>query len=104
MKTIREIRHQEINSSKRYCLPEKTTIVRYNGYILVIANETANWIVLENDSQLEFFELLKGFPLNEALDVFKGNMIDAQKTVIQRQNGLKISKQKSKQVEGCIFT
>ena len=56
---------------------------RYNGYILVIANETANWIVLENDSQLEFFELLKGFPLNEALDVFKGNMIDAQKTVIQ---------------------
>lgn len=99
MKTIQEIRHQGVNPSKRYCLPEKTTIVRHNGYILVVADETANWIVLENDSQLDFFELLKVFPLNEALDVFKGKMIDAQKTVIQleakRFENLEVKKQTS---------
>ena len=78
MKTTRRI-----DLHKHYQIPDKTTTVRYKGYILVVADNVANWIVLENDSQLEFYELLKSLPLDEALESFKGDFVDARKTVIQ---------------------
>lgn len=74
---------KNITENKRYNLPEKTTVVRYKGLILVIAHDTANWIVLNNESQLLFYELLKTNPLNTSLKLFRGSYSDAQNVIIQ---------------------
>ena len=48
-----------IDPKKQYIFPQNISIVRYDSKILVIAVETGNWIVLENESQLKFLNLLK---------------------------------------------
>lgn len=68
---------------KRYSVPDNIKIVRYRDSILVISVLTANWLVLKNEEQLRFFELLKTMQLSEALINFKGDLNDAKEVVLQ---------------------
>jgi radical SAM protein with 4Fe4S-binding SPASM domain len=72
-----------IDLSFQYKFPDILKIVRHNGKILIIAPETANWIVLDNESQLTFFNLLKFKPLGESIDSFNGLNDDVQQVLIQ---------------------
>ena len=83
MESIQETKHRTVDLGKRYSLPEKVTTIKYKGYFLVVANNAATWIVLENDKQLQFYQLLEKFSLSDALEKFKGNITDAKKVVIQ---------------------
>lgn len=76
-------KEKEISPLKQYRFPAKLRVVRHKGKIIVIAIDTANWIVLENEAQLTFFQLLQQFALEEALARFTGKFEDAQYTVIQ---------------------
>lgn len=49
----------------------------------VISPETANWIILENEEQWQFFQLLTSFDLGTALKQFCGAYENAQYTVMQ---------------------
>lgn len=60
-------KHIDIN--KKYEIPTNISIVRYKKYIIVISVDTANWIVLQNDEQLTFFELLKNNTIQQALNI-----------------------------------
>ena len=55
MGVISETKQTEISLDKVYKMPVKLTTIRYEGKILIIANDTANWIVLENERQQRFF-------------------------------------------------
>ena len=83
MGVISETKQTEISLDKVYKMPVKLTTIRYEGKILIIANDTANWIVLENERQQRFFELLKSHSLKDALYLFNGDMSDAQGVVVQ---------------------
>lgn len=72
-----------IDPKKQYVFPEKLNIIHYNSKILVIAVEIGNWIVLENERQLEFFTLLKTNTVEKSLELFTGDQKDAVETVIQ---------------------
>lgn len=76
-------RTKEIDIEKYYKIPEDIRIVRYNQKIIVIAVETASWIILDNENQLYFFELLRKHSLKEAILLFQGEKIDIQNTIIQ---------------------
>lgn len=77
------IRKKTVPQEKRYSFPKTIKIIRYGGYILVVSIETANWIVLENEYQLRFFELLKGKNIGQSLEAFDGDYTDAQTVVTQ---------------------
>ena len=49
----------------------------------MIAVKTANWLVLENDSQLDFFNLLKDYTIEESFEQFKGEYSDAIEVITQ---------------------
>lgn len=72
-----------IPPTQSFVFPASLVIVFYKKKILVISRDTANWIVLQNEEQLEFFNLLKSYPLNEALARFKGEYKDAKYVVTQ---------------------
>ena len=55
-----------IDLEKQYSFPENLKVVHRNESILIISRETANWIVLQNEFQLDFFELLKKYKLKDA--------------------------------------
>lgn len=76
-------KQKRIDPNKHYLFPDEISIIRHKDHILVISVNTANWIILDNDDQLLFFNLLKRHKLSEALEVFTGNISDAQKVVIQ---------------------
>ena len=59
----------DINIDKNYIFPSDLNVVNYNNKIIIIAKLTANWIVLENLSQLDVFNYLaKGKSIREAID------------------------------------
>lgn len=91
-----------IDPKKQYIFPQNISIVRYDSKILVIAVETGNWIVLENESQLEFYNLLNENTLEKSLELFKGEQNDAIQTVIQlearRFENQKVSKTETKKL------
>lgn len=91
--------NKEISPNKRYSFPDNLSIVRRNGNILIISVETAKWIVLKNESQLSFFELLQIMPLGEALERFEGHYNDAQYMVIQ----LEARHFEDQNVHSCIY-
>lgn len=74
---------KEINLKKKYFFPENIKIVSYNSRILIVSVETGNWIVLENESQLDFFNLLKENSLEKALQLFNGDKNNAVQVVMQ---------------------
>lgn len=48
----------ELNPEKIYKIPNSIFIKNIDSYYLVIATELANWLLLQNEKQLEIFELL----------------------------------------------
>lgn len=62
----------QINLNKRYTFPTELSIQKTNGKILVIAPQTANWIVLESDDHLNVLTFLReGHSIDETLAEFK---------------------------------
>ncbi|MDE7431583.1 MAG: radical SAM protein, partial [Lachnospiraceae bacterium] len=76
-------KESEISSDKHYLFPSNIEIIEYKGKWIVVSVQTANWIVLENIAQYEFFQLLLKFSLGEALSKFNGNDEDAEWVVVQ---------------------
>lgn len=76
---------KEINiaSDKKYHFPKDVRIVYYKDKILVISVNTGCWIVLDNEQQLSFFQLLQTFRLDDALGQFDGDYSNAQWVVTQ---------------------
>lgn len=61
--------YYEISLNKRYKIPKDIRIIHHNSKVIVIAPLTANWIILESDSQLKVFDFFRaGRSLKEALD------------------------------------
>ena len=74
---------KKITEDTKFALPIKIKKVLYKGKLLVISPETANWIMLENGEQWQFFQLLTSFDLGNALRQFHGAYSNAQYTVTQ---------------------
>lgn len=74
---------KEISSNYKFSLPAIIDLVNYRGKILVIARDEANWIVLDNESQLAFFNLLRNNTLGDSLSLFNGEEQDAEWVVTQ---------------------
>lgn len=72
-----------ISEDTKFKLPVKIKKVIYRGKIFVISPETANWIILENEEQWQFFQLLTSLDLGKALKRFVGTYENAQYTVMQ---------------------
>ena len=72
-----------IDPNKKYNMPPSIKVVKHRDSFLVIAPETAKWIVLDNDEQFDFFELLRNYTLQDSLNRFKGDYNNAQHVVIQ---------------------
>ena len=73
----------EIDINKKYIFPNIIKTIHHNDKIIVISVETACWIVLENNNQLKFFNLLRKYTIQEAIKHFEGTLIDAQFVIIQ---------------------
>ena len=74
---------KKISEDTKFTLPVNIKKVIYKGKIFVISPETANWIILENEEQWQFFQLLTSFDLGTALKQFCGAYENAQYTVMQ---------------------
>lgn len=74
---------KSIPLDKAFALPSKMVNVRHANKILVVSPETANWIVLQNEEQLSFLELLSHNRLGEALKHFSGSYDNAKAVVTQ---------------------
>lgn len=72
-----------IADDKKYLIPQSLRIVNYNRKIIVIAPDTANWIVMSNKKQLNFLFLLRSHTLGEAKMMFKGKDEDINSVVVQ---------------------
>lgn len=73
----------EISPTKKYSLPEDLVEIDYAGKLLVIFGETANWIVIENEEQRLFYNLLKQYSIDESISHFSGDIKNAEWVVIQ---------------------
>lgn len=76
-------KHKYIDVEKRYILPANLSVVRYKGKILLIAVDTATWLVLENEEQLRFFSLLQKYSIRESMVIFQGKKEDVINTITQ---------------------
>ena len=74
---------KRISEDTKFTLPVKIKKVIYKEKIFVISPETASWIILENEEQWQFFQLLTSFDLGNALKQFNGAYDNAQYTVTQ---------------------
>ena len=74
---------KKISEDTKFTLPVNIKKVIYKGKIFVISPKTANWIILENEEQWQFFQLLTSFDLGTALKQFCGAYENAQYTVMQ---------------------
>lgn len=83
MRLMSEIKEKEISVGKTYHFPPDIHEINHKGKTIIVSPLTANWIVLDNDNQLEFLRLLKHNSIGEALDKFRGNESDASWVVTQ---------------------
>lgn len=74
---------KRISEDTKFTLPVKIKKVIYKEKIFVISPETASWIILENEEQWQFFQLLTSLDLGNALKQFCGAYENAQYTVTQ---------------------
>ena len=66
-----------LSADKIYSLPEKIFIKTVFEKILVISSETANWLVLNNETQKKIYEhLSNGFNIAEVMKKFPRNRED----------------------------
>ncbi len=80
---VKTVVRKSIPLDKIFALPSKMVNIRYANKILVVSPETANWIVLQNEEQLSFLNLLHNNQLGEALQHFSGSHQNAQAVVTQ---------------------
>ena len=80
---VKTVVRKSIPLDKIFALPSKMVNIRYANKILVVSPETANWIVLQNEEQLSFLNLLRNNQLSEALQHFSGSHQNAQAVVTQ---------------------
>lgn len=83
MEQEKNVVRKKISLDKKFVLPINLVNIRYANKILVISPETANWIVLENEEQLSFLNLLKENCLGVALQRYSGSYKNAQIVVTQ---------------------
>lgn len=74
---------KHIDGNKQYKFSQNIKIVEYQNNYIVVSVDTANWIVLMNEEQLDFFHLLCNHSLQESLDLFNGSIENAKYTVMQ---------------------
>lgn len=74
---------RQIPPDTRYELPKQVTTVYYSGKILLIAPECCNYIVLDNDVQLQFYQCLENCSLGEALSKTNISKTDATVVLVQ---------------------
>lgn len=90
---------KNIDINKTYNIPKNISIVDVSEKILVISVDTAKWIVLNNQRQLDFFHLLRNNKLSDALNLFSGNINDAIHTITQ----IEAKKFELMEVSSCIL-
>lgn len=74
---------KKIPCNYKFNLPSIIDYVDYGGKILVVAREEANWIVLDNDKQLNFFKLLRLNSLDKAISLSDASDEDKEWVVTQ---------------------
>lgn len=73
-----------IDPEKVYSFPNEISIRYQNGTILIIAPETANWIVLSSDKCLEMFEYLgQGNSVGSLVSKYSENLSCAKEVITQ---------------------
>lgn len=78
-----EKKKKKISPQKHYKLPDDIRFIHYANVILVISPQTANWIVLDNEEQVKYFNLLRELNIETALKEFSGKHQDAQRVILQ---------------------
>ena len=73
----------ELPDNKLFSFPSKIVYHHYDNRIFVISVDTANWLILNNEEELAFFELLKKYQLKEALEHFSGSTESAESVLAQ---------------------
>lgn len=75
---------KEISDDKVYHFLDDIRTIRYNNIFLIVCVPTGNWIVLDNEVQLEYFSLLRnGYTIGAALEKIGGNVNEVQKVIVQ---------------------
>ncbi len=67
---FRSMASYTIDLHKKYSIPDEISIRHIRDSILIIAPETANWIVLSSSIELDIFNYLKLHPIGDALNKF----------------------------------
>lgn len=73
----------DISKNKRYEFPILISVVKHRNKIIVIAPEKASWIILTNERQLVFFNLLKSYSVGDAIKIFHGEETDCRYVLLQ---------------------
>ena len=73
----------ELPDNKLFSFPSKIVYHHYDNRIFVISVDTANWLILNNEEELDFFELLNKYQLKEALEHFSGSTESAESVLAQ---------------------
>lgn len=89
---------KSIEYDYKFKLPQKIKIVKYDNQLLIISPNTAKWIVLDNEKQLEFYELLNSYSFGDAIGLFQGEMKDVNKVAIE----IVAKEFESDAVESCV--
>lgn len=76
-------KRKSISPLKVYSFPEQLHIEPILGLYVIVSPLTANWIVLENEEQIDFFKLLQTNNLETSLKAFKGKQENAHSVVVQ---------------------
>lgn len=67
---------KSIDIDKKYLLPEKLSYKQIDGKHLIISTNTANWILLHNNGQMQLFNMLKNKTLGEVFDSLISNQLE----------------------------
>lgn len=61
-------KEKQIDLDYQYKFPDRLTEIPYNKKIIIVANDTARYIVLNNENQLAFFRALKNMTIRKAIE------------------------------------
>lgn len=74
---------KKIDVNTVYKFPKDIRVVRHKDKILVVAKDFGNWIVLENERQLDFFLLLNSHSIETCISKFHGTKEDINYVITQ---------------------
>jgi radical SAM protein with 4Fe4S-binding SPASM domain len=74
---------KEISPTKRYKIDYEVRVIPHKGKFIVIVPETANWIVLDSNIEVEMFQFLLKHEIQEAMEHFSDNMPNLVKVITQ---------------------